>query len=203
MWGLSLKNGLGACYEITTITWNRKTLLFRLPWIHPAMGWVTYVYYLGSEVLTEEPVLKFNPSVTVVLGAYNSVLLGFRCHYWELSRAVLLRLSSTGISWGFLFVFKNILLKYSCYTVLCWFQVYSSVIHTHIHTHTHTYFFFSFLGAAPVAHGGSQVRSQIRTTVAGLHHSHSNAGSLTHWTKPGIEPPISWFLVRFISAVPQ
>ena len=33
--------------------------------------------------------------------------------------------------------------------------------------------------------------------------AHSNAGSLTHWARPGIEPKTSWFLVGFISAVPQ
>ena len=37
--------------------------------------------------------------------------------------------------------------------------------------------FFVVVRAAPVAYGGSQVRGQIRATVAGLHHSHSNAGS--------------------------
>ena len=30
-----------------------------------------------------------------------------------------------------------------------------------------------------------------------------NAGSLTHWTRPGIKPQTSWFLVGFISAVPR
>ena len=32
---------------------------------------------------------------------------------------------------------------------------------------------------------------------------HSNAGSLTHWSRPGIEPETSWFLVGFVSAVPR
>ena len=32
--------------------------------------------------------------------------------------------------------------------------------------------------------------------------AHGNARSLTHWMRPGIEPEISWFLVRFVSAVP-
>ena len=36
--------------------------------------------------------------------------------------------------------------------------------------------------------------------VCDLHHSHSSAGSLTHWLRPGIEPTTSWFQVRFISA---
>ena len=30
-----------------------------------------------------------------------------------------------------------------------------------------------------------------------------NAGSWTHWARPGIEPATSWFLVRFISAKPR
>ena len=32
--------------------------------------------------------------------------------------------------------------------------------------------------------------------------AHGNAGSLTHWVRPGMEPTTSWFLVRFASAVP-
>ena len=61
-------------------------------------------------------------------------------------------------------------------------------------------FFVCFLlfRAALVAYGCSQARDPIRATVAGLHHSLSNARSLTHWTRPGIEPTTSWFLVRSI-----
>ena len=33
--------------------------------------------------------------------------------------------------------------------------------------------------------------------------AHSNARSLTHRARPGIEPSTSWFLVGFISAAPQ
>ena len=32
-----------------------------------------------------------------------------------------------------------------------------------------------------------------------LHHTHGNAGSLTHWARPGIEPTSSWILVRFVN----
>ena len=32
--------------------------------------------------------------------------------------------------------------------------------------------------------------------------AHGSARSLTHWARPGIEPTVSWFLVRFISAAP-
>ena len=51
--------------------------------------------------------------------------------------------------------------------------------------------FFGFFRAAPMADGGSQARSQIGAVAAGLHHSHSNARSLTHWARPGIKPPSS------------
>ena len=33
--------------------------------------------------------------------------------------------------------------------------------------------------------------------------AHGNAGSLTHWARPGIEPATSWFPVGFVSTVPQ
>ena len=33
--------------------------------------------------------------------------------------------------------------------------------------------------------------------------AHSNAGSPTHWTKPGIKPTSLWILVRFFSTVSQ
>ena len=36
--------------------------------------------------------------------------------------------------------------------------------------------------------------------ICDLHYiAHSNAGSLTHWARPGIEPTTTWFLVRFIN----
>ena len=65
------------------------------------------------------------------------------------------------------------------------------------------------------AHRGSQARGLIRAVAAGLHHremrvesvtyttDHSNAGSLTHWARPGIEPETSWFLVGFVTTEPQ
>ena len=33
--------------------------------------------------------------------------------------------------------------------------------------------------------------------------AHGNTRSLTHWMRPGIEPTISWFLVRFVSTGPR
>ena len=80
-------------------------------------------------------------------------------------------------------------------------------------------FSFCFFRAAPTAHGGSKARSGTGAAAAGLHHSHSSAGSgppltyttahssntrsLTHCVRPGIEPATSWFAVRFVSAAPQ
>ena len=58
-------------------------------------------------------------------------------------------------------------------------------------------FFLSYLG--PHLYQGSQARSWIRAVAAGLHHSHSNTESLTHWARPGIKPASSGMLVRFVS----
>ena len=33
--------------------------------------------------------------------------------------------------------------------------------------------------------------------------AHGNAGSSTHWVRPGMEPASSWMLVRYVSAEPQ
>ena len=54
-----------------------------------------------------------------------------------------------------------------------------------------------------MAYGSSQAKHRIRATPAGLHHSHSNAGSLTHWVRPGIRPTSSWILVGFVTTEPQ
>ena len=43
----------------------------------------------------------------------------------------------------------------------------------------------------------------IRAVSATWTTAHGNAGSLTYWARPGIEPATSWFLVRFISAAPR
>ena len=84
-------------------------------------------------------------------------------------------------------------------------------------------FFLSFcrFRAAPAAYEGSQARGLIGAVTAGLCQSHtntrfepwamsetyttahSNARALTHWAGPGIKPETSWFLVWFISTVPQ
>ena len=61
-----------------------------------------------------------------------------------------------------------------------------------------TFSLFFFFRATLAACGSSQARSQVGATAAGLHHSHSNTRSLTHWARPGIKPTSSWFPVRFL-----
>ena len=63
-------------------------------------------------------------------------------------------------------------------------------------------FFFCLFRTAPEAYGGSQAKGRIGAVAAGLHHSHSNAGSWTHWVRPGIEPATSWILVGFVTTEP-
>ena len=66
-----------------------------------------------------------------------------------------------------------------------------------------TFFFFLFM-ATPMAYGSSQARGQVRAAVASLCRAtamldlscifnlcHGNAGSLTHWVRPGIEHTFS------------
>ena len=67
------------------------------------------------------------------------------------------------------------------------------------------FFFFVFcpFRAAPTAYVGSQARGPMVAIAGSLRHSHGNAGSLTHWARPGIEPATSWFLVGFISTAPR
>ena len=43
----------------------------------------------------------------------------------------------------------------------------------------------------------------IQATSANYTATHGNAGFLTHWAGPGIEPVSSWMLVRFISTEPR
>ena len=44
---------------------------------------------------------------------------------------------------------------------------------------------------------------QIRATSVNYTRAHSNAGSLTYWARPGIEPASSWITVRFVTAEPS
>ena len=43
---------------------------------------------------------------------------------------------------------------------------------------------------------------RIRAATVSYTTAHNNSRSLTHWTRPWIEPANSWFLVGFVSAVP-
>ena len=76
-------------------------------------------------------------------------------------------------------------------------------------------FFLCLFMAIPMVYGSSQARGWIGAAAAGHSHgriqtasstyttTHSNAGSLTHWARPGIEPLSSWILVWFITAKPR
>ena len=59
-----------------------------------------------------------------------------------------------------------------------------------------------FLGSHPEPYGSSQVRGWVRAVATGLHHSHSNVGSLTHWARPEIKPTSSRILVWFVTTAP-
>ena len=58
-------------------------------------------------------------------------------------------------------------------------------------------YFFFFFKAVPMAYGSSWARGWIRATTAGLHRSHSNARSLTHQVRPGIETASSRIMDSF------
>ena len=60
--------------------------------------------------------------------------------------------------------------------------------------------FFVFFMAARKA--SFQAKGWIGAATAGLCHSHSNMGSLTHRVRPRIKPTSSWILVRFVAAEP-
>ena len=71
--------------------------------------------------------------------------------------------------------------------------------------------------AVPTAYGSSQARGRTRAVATSHSHSsarsqassvtyttaHGNAGSLTHWATPELEPASSQILVRFITAEPR
>ena len=74
------------------------------------------------------------------------------------------------------------------------------------------FFFFLLFRVAHVAYGGSQARDQIgavaapqpqqrriQATSVTYTTAHSDAGSLTYWARPGIEPVSSWMLVRLVN----
>ena len=78
-------------------------------------------------------------------------------------------------------------------------------------------FIYLLFRAIPVANGNSQAKCPIGTAAVSLHHgqsnaiskphfviyttAHGNAGSLTHWTSPGIKPKSSWILSFLLSLI--
>uniref|UniRef100_A0A8D1PM88 von Willebrand factor A domain-containing protein 8 n=1 Tax=Sus scrofa TaxID=9823 RepID=A0A8D1PM88_PIG len=67
------------------------------------------------------------------------------------------------------------------------------------------YFFSSFflLGLHPWHMEVPRLGVELDLQLPACTTAHSNAGSLTHWVRPGMEAVSSWMLVRFISAEPQ
>ena len=62
-----------------------------------------------------------------------------------------------------------------------------------------SFFLFFFFLSFYLFCGGSQARGLIRAVAVGLHQSHSNSGSSTHWARLGIEPTTAWSLVRCVN----
>ena len=62
---------------------------------------------------------------------------------------------------------------------------------------------FVFSRATQVAYGGSQARGLTGAIATDLHHGHSNARSLTHRARPGVELATSWFVADSLTTEPQ
>ena len=68
----------------------------------------------------------------------------------------------------------------------------------------HTHGIWRFLGYGSNWSHSCQPTPQLQQGgIRAYTTGHGNARSSTHWGRPGIEPTTSWFLVRFVSAVPQ
>ena len=86
-----------------------------------------------------------------------------------------------------------------------WLQSHSEILQDSLSWMLFIYLFlfyfslFAISWAASAAYGGSQARGPIRAASATYVIAHGNAGSLTHWARPGIEPAIPWFLVGFVN----
>ena len=66
------------------------------------------------------------------------------------------------------------------------------------------FFFFFLLFRASLVACGSQLGASIRAAAAaGLHHSHSNAGSLTHWSKAWNQTCVFMDTGHLVPAEPQ
>ena len=64
------------------------------------------------------------------------------------------------------------------------------------------FFFFAFFIAVPRTYGSSKARCWNGAASVTYTTAHVNTGSLTHWTRPGIEPVSFWILVGFITTQP-
>ena len=65
------------------------------------------------------------------------------------------------------------------------------------------FFFFVSLGLHPRHMEVPRLGVESELKLPAYTTAHGNAGSLTHWVRPGIEPEASWFLVGFISTGPR
>ena len=64
-------------------------------------------------------------------------------------------------------------------------------------------FFLDLFRVSPMAYGSFQAREHKIWAVSATYTTpHGNAGSLTCWLRPEIEPASSWIVVRFISTEP-
>ena len=101
------------------------------------------------------------------------------------------------------------------YKTVTWVNIFYKTCGDIIVTFFSFLFFFPvFSRAAPTAYGGFQARGSnrscsrwhmpetqqcgIQATSAKYTTAH-NAGSLTHWARPGIKPAYSWFLVGVVN----
>ena len=107
-----------------------------------------------------------------------------------------------GISLWFLLAFLWWLGKWNIFSCIYW--TFEYLLWRNIYSRHFFYFFFFFFNrATPVAYRSSQVGVKSELQLPAYTTAHGNAGSPTHWARPGIEPASSWLPVRFISTVPQ
>ena len=75
-----------------------------------------------------------------------------------------------------LFLAKQLSNHWSLLIILFWAFTYCGLIHLFFQpTNFILFLYFLLFKVVPLAYGGSQARSQIRATSAGLHHSHSHS----------------------------
>ena len=141
----------------------------------------------------------------------------FKMHFSLIFEARLLLLIWAKFICRSMLVYKMFYLKKKVkYTVLLLSHASKNLIWTLIYLFKN---FFCLFRAAPMAYGSSQARAQISASPASLQSqpqqcwiwdmsvtyttAQGNAGSFTHWARPGIEPASSWILVGFIATEPR